>query len=99
MLETYWMGTVTSGLCYIEDLNCLEIHINNIAWFCNSLGVQSTGNLVEYINIIYFHIRGFFLTAFWTSFRKQVDNSKEVVNLQSLLGLAVGYVDIKTYIH
>ena len=40
----YEMETVTSGLCYVEDSIFLE---NNIAWFWNSLDVQSTDSLVE----------------------------------------------------
>ena len=38
------METVTSGLCYIEDLIFLE---NNIVRFWNSLEVQSTDSSVE----------------------------------------------------
>ena len=37
--------TVTSGLCYIEDLTFLE---NNVVWFWNSLDVQSTVSSVEF---------------------------------------------------
>ena len=40
----YEIETVTSGLCYIEDLIFLE---NNIVWFWNSLDVQSTDSSVE----------------------------------------------------
>ena len=40
----YKMETVTSGLCYIEDLIFLE---NNIVRFWNSLEVQSTDSSVE----------------------------------------------------
>ena len=29
----YQIETVTTGLCYIEDLICLEIHINNTDLF------------------------------------------------------------------
>ena len=40
--------------------------------------------------IIYFHIRGSFLTTFYTSFWKRVHNSKEIVNIQGLFVLTVG---------
>ena len=38
-----------------------------------------------------------FLTTFCTGFWKRVHNSKEIVKLQGLFVLTVGYVDIKTY--
>ena len=41
-LETYETDTVTSGLCYIEDLNFLE---NNIVWFLNSVELY---NILSY---------------------------------------------------
>ena len=51
LLESYmkWMETVTSGLCYMEDLIFLE---NNIVRFWNSLDVQSSDSLVEFYNIL-----------------------------------------------
>ena len=52
---------------------------------------------VQWNYIIYFHIRAFFLTTFCTNFWKRVHNSKEIVNLQGLFVLTVGYVDMKTY--
>ena len=88
----YETEAVTLGLCSIEDLIFLE---NNIVWFWNSLDVQSTDSSVDYM--IYFHIQGSSLTTFCTSFWKRVHNSKEIVNLQGLLVLTVGYVDIKTH--
>ena len=39
-----------------------------------------------------------FLTTFWTSFWKKVHNSKEIVNMQGLFVLTVGYVDMTTYL-
>ena len=47
--------------------------------------------------MIYFHIQGSFSTTFCTSFWKRVHNLKKIVNLQGLLVLTVGYVDVKTY--
>ena len=44
----YEIETVTSGLCYIEDLTFLE---NNIVWFWNSLDVQSNDISVELYNL------------------------------------------------
>ena len=73
LLETYETETVTSGLCYTEDLIFLE---NNIVWFWNSLDVQSSNSSGE-------------LTTFCTSF-----NSKEIVNIQGLFVLTVGYIDM-----
>ena len=45
----YEMKTVTSGLCYIEDLISLE---NNVVWLWNSLDVQPVDSLVELYNIV-----------------------------------------------
>ena len=73
-LYIYETETVTSGLCYIEDLIFLE---NNIVWFWNPI--------VLWNYIIYFHIRGYFLITFCTSFWKRVHNSKEIVNLQGFV--------------
>ena len=39
------------------------------------------------------------MTTFCTIFWKRVHNLKEIVNLQGLLILTVGYVYVKTYIH
>ena len=47
--------------------------------------------------IIYFHIRCSFLITFCTSFWKRVHNSKEIVNIQDLFVLTVGYADMTTY--
>ena len=41
--------TVTSGLCYIEDLIFLQ---NNIVWFWNSQDAQSTDSSIELYNIL-----------------------------------------------
>ena len=38
------------------------------------------------------------LTTFCTSFWKRVPNSKEIVNIQDLFVLTVGYVDMTTYL-
>ena len=89
----YEMETITLVLWYIEDLTSLE---NNIVWFWNSLEVSSQ-LIVQWNNVIYFHIRGSFLTTFCTSFSKRVHNSKEIVTLQGFFVLTVIYVDIKTY--
>ena len=83
LLETYETETVTSGLCYIEDLIFLE---NNIVWFWISLHVQSIDSL-NYI--IYFYIRGSFLKTFCTSFWKRLHNSKKIVNMQGLFVLTI----------
>ena len=53
----------------VEDLIFLE---NNIVWFLNS---------VELYNILSYS-RFFFLTTFYTNFRKRVHNLKETVNIQ-----------------
>ena len=55
LLETYETETVTSGLCYIEDLIFLE---NNIVCLWNSLDVHSSDSSVE-------------LTTFCTSFNSK----------------------------
>ena len=47
--------------------------------------------LVQWNCIIYFHIRGSFLTAFCPSFWKRLHNSKEIVNLQGLFVSTVSY--------
>ena len=39
-----------------------------------------------------------FLTTFCNSFWKRVDKSKEIVNIQGLFVLTVGYVDMTTYL-
>ena len=41
--------TVTSELCYIEDLIFLQ---NNIVWFWSSRDVQSTDSSIELYNIL-----------------------------------------------
>ena len=87
------MHTVTSVLCYIENLIFLENNVNNIAWFWKTLDVQSTDSSVDLFNTLL--IRGSFLSTFYTSFRKIVHNLKEIVNLLGLL--ACLFVDIKTY--
>ena len=53
--------------------------------------------IVQWNYLMYFHIRGSFLTTFYTFFWKRVHNLKEVVNIQGLLVLTVGYVDMTTY--
>ena len=88
----YETETVTSGLCYIKDLMFLE---NNIVWFWNSLEVQSANSLAELYNMLSYS--RFFLTTFCTSFWKRAHSSKEVVNIQGLFVLTVGYVDMTTY--
>ena len=77
----YQTETVTSGLCYTEDLIYLE---NNIVWFWSSPDVQSTDGSME-------------LTTFCISFWKRVYNLKKIVNIQSLFVLTVGYVDMTTH--
>ena len=73
----------------------LQYSINNIVWFWNSVDVQSTDSSWNYI--VYFHIRGSFFNNFPPSFWKRVHTSKEIVYLQGLFVLTVGYVDMKTY--
>ena len=58
---------------------------------------MSSQPIVQLNYIIYFQIQGSFLTTFCTSFWKSVHNSKEIVNMQGLLVLTVGYVDMTTY--
>ena len=58
---------------------------------------MSSQPIVQLNYIIYFHIRGSFLTTFCTSFWKRVHNSKEIVNIQGLLILTVGYIDMIIY--
>ena len=41
--------------------------------------------IVQWSYIIYFHIRGVFLTTFGTSVCKRVHNSREIVNLQGFV--------------
>ena len=89
----YETETVTSELCYIEDLIFLEY---NIVWFWNSLDVQSTDSSLKLYNILSYS-RFFFLTTFCTSFWKRVHNSKEIVNIQGFFVLTVGYVDMTTH--
>ena len=43
----YQTETVTSGLCYIEDLIFLD---NKVVWFWNPLEVQSFDSSVEFYN-------------------------------------------------
>ena len=93
------METITSGLCHIKNLIFLE---NLTVWFRNSLDVQSTNSSVELYNILsysWFFFNSFFNFLFCTSSWKKVHNSKEIVNLQGLFVLTVGYKDIKTDIH
>ena len=52
--------------------------------------------MVQWNYIIYFHIRDF-LSSFCTSFGKRVHNSKEILNMQGLFVLTVGYPDMTTY--
>ena len=85
--------TVTSGLCYIEDLIFLE---NKIVWFWNSSDVLSTDSSVELFDI-FSYSKFFFLTTFRTSFWKRVHNSKEIVNIQGLFVLIVCYLFISTF--
>ena len=53
--------------------------------------------IVQWNYITHFHIRGSFLTTFCRSFWKRAHNSKEIVNIQGLFVLTVGYVDVTTY--
>ena len=90
----YETETVTSALCYIKDLICLN---NNIVWFWNSLDVQSVDSSVDYV--IYFHIRDSFFNNFLHQFWKRKHNSKEIVNMQGLfvLTITIGYLFISTF--
>ena len=56
----YETDTVTSVLCYVEDLIFLG---NYIVWFWNSLNVQLSDSSVELHNV-HFHIRTPFLTLY-----------------------------------
>ena len=90
--NVYKMETVTSGLCYIEDLIFLE---NNIVW--SEILWISSQLIVQWNYIIYFPISGFFFNRFLHQFLERVHYSKETVNLQGLFILTVSYIDIKTY--
>ena len=58
---------------------------------------MSSQLIVQWNYVIHFDIRGSFFNNFCSSFWKRVHNSKEIVNLQGLFVLTVGYVDMKTY--
>ena len=58
---------------------------------------MSSQLIVQWNYVIYFHIRGSFLTTFCTSSWERVHNSKEIVNIQGLFVATVGYVDVTTY--
>ena len=92
-IEAYMKQMVTSGLCYIEDLVFLEIK-----QFDFEILLMSYQPIVQWNYIIYFHIRSSFLTTFSTSFWKKVDNSKEIVNIRSLLVLIIYYLFISTFL-
>ena len=51
---------------------------------------------MELYNIVIFVV--LFLTTFCTSFWKRVHNSKDIVNIQGLFVLTVGYLDMITYL-
>ena len=53
--------------------------------------------IVQWNYIIYFYIRGSFLNNFCTNFWKRVYNSKDIVNIQGLFVLIVGYLFISTF--
>ena len=53
---------------------------------------MSSQLIVQSNYIMYFHILCSFLTTFCSSFWKRVHNPKEIVNLQDLFVLTVGYV-------
>ena len=89
----YETEAVTLGFCYIKDLKSFIKIIQfdfEIRWISNQTIVQQN-------YIIYFHIQGSFLTTFCTSFWKRAHNSKEIVNIQGLFVLIIGYVVMKTY--
>ena len=90
------MHTVTSVLCYIENLIFLENNVNNIAWFWKTLDVQSTDSSVDLFNTLL--IRGSFLSTFYTSFRKIVHNSKKIVNLLVSF-LSTFYTSFRKIVH
>ena len=90
--NVYETKTVTLGLCYIEDLIFMKI-----IQFDFEILLMSNQLIAQWNYIMHFHIRGSFLATSCTSFWKRVHNSKEIVNLQVLFVLTVGYVDIKTY--
>ena len=52
----------------------------------------SSQPIVQWNYVIYFHIRGSFLT----SFQRRVHNLKGIVNIQGLFLLTVGYIDMTT---
>ena len=58
---------------------------------------MSSQPIVQWNYVIYFHIRGSFLTTFCTSFWERVHNLKEIVNIQGLFVATVGYIDVTTY--
>ena len=58
---------------------------------------MSSQPIVLWNYIIYFHIRGSFSDNFLDQFLEKVHNSKEIVNIQGLYVLTVGYVDMTTY--
>ena len=58
---------------------------------------MSSQPIVQWNYVMYFHIRGSFLTTFCTSFWERVHNLKEIVNIQGLFVATVGYVDVTTY--
>ena len=59
---------------------------------------MSSQLIVQHSYIIYFDIWGSFLATFCTSYWKKVHISNEIINLQGVCVLTVGYVDIKTYL-
>ena len=68
-----------------------------IIQFCLEFLWMSNQLIVQWNYITHFHIRGSFLTTFCRSFWKRAHNSKEIVNIQGLFVLTVGYVDVTTY--
>ena len=69
-----------------------------IYWLWNSPDVQSTDSSVEFYNILSdWSLLFYVLTISSNSFWKRLHNSKEIVNLQGLFVLTVGYLDITTY--
>ena len=81
------MQTVTSGLCFAKTQFFLKIIQFNfeIIWMSSQL-------IVQWNYKIYFHIRGSFFNNFSTSFWRRVHNSEEIVNIQGLFALTVGYL-------
>ena len=68
-----------------------------IIQFCLEFLWMSNQLIVQWNYITHFHIRDSFLTTFCRSFWKRAHNSKEIVNIQGLFVLTVGYVDVTTY--